>query len=306
MHLLKRVLILLGPMLFIACPPTTNINPPTPPDPQIPSVCSGDPCASSECPPDPNVDCSPTLPPEEPGPLQPIRGFECETSYTGETLSVVDGTEGDKVLTKVSSSETCTYDLIYETTSGEESVLSTKASGYMFAAAGTAPSGDILVCASHMQHRETDQEGVRFVERIVIECWVKEPSGTWIGPKEVVAPDGPWAAWVDILGAKADGRREYSVQYIRDFTFSPLDAVNEGRPDTDGIYKAPFRIQNGAIITDTVEKIADTIYPTAEEVYENTSTWEPTEEEQEALSEIIDFSDGDCPPPRGCVGGEQQ
>lgn len=301
---IKRFLMTCGLTLFIGCPPSTNINPPSPPNPQIPSVCSGDPCASSDCPADPDVDCSPTLPPEEPGPLQPIRGFECNDDFTGETLSVVDGTESDKVLTRLSAAGNCTFDLIYQASSGQESVLSTKASGYMFAAAGTAPSNDVLVCASHYQHRSSEQEGIRFVERIAVNCWVKEPSGNWIGPTEVVSPDGAWAAWVDVLGAKSDGRREYSIQYVRDFTFSPLNAVNEGRPSTDGVYKAPFRVENGAIITDTVEKVADVIYPTANDVYENSSNWEPTEEEREALSDIIDFSDGDCPPPNGCIGGE--
>ena len=301
----KRFFVCCGIVSFVGCPPQTDVNTPEPPTPTIPTVCSDDPCASSDCPADPDADCSPTLPPEEPGPLQPIRGFECNDEFTGETLSVVDGTEGDLVLTKVSSSGNCNYDLIYQDNSGQESVLSTKASGYMFAAAGAAPSGDILVCSTHLQHRETDQEGIRFVERILIQCWVKEPSGNWIGPKTVVSPDGPWAAWVDILGAKADGRREYSVQYIRDFTFSPLNAVNDGRPDTDGVYKTPFRIESGAILVDSAEKLADVIYPTANEVYENSTNWEPTEEEQEALSDIIDFGDGDCPPPNGCVGGEQ-
>ena len=285
-------------MTQTACPPSTPTVP-QPPDPPIPSICTGDPCASVNCPADPDVDCSPTLPPEEPGEtLQPSRGFSCKTEYTGEVLSEVEGTDGDKVVSKVFSSSECTYDLVYQESNGQETLLSTKPSGYFMVMGAKAPSGDILVCASHYQHRSTDEEGLRFVERIPIECWIKESTGTWLGPKVVVAPDGPWAAWVDILIAKADGRREYAIRYIRDFSFNILNRVDYGRPDTDGVYKASFRVENGAMVIGSVEKLDDQTAPKADDWLENSVPWQPTEEEVEAYSDFMDF--GDCPPPNGC------
>lgn len=286
-------------LMQLGCPPSNPISPSQLP-PTIPSACSGDPCASVDCPNLDGVPCEATLPPEEPGQLQPMRGFICDDAFEGTVLSSVEGTGGAQVLTRKSSRESCTYDLIYKEPTGEEKTLSTVSSGFLSAMAAVAPSSDTLVCASHMQHRKTEEDELRFVERVMIDCWVKVPSGTWLGPKAVVAPDGPWAAWIIVLGAKSDGRREYSVRYNRDFTFSPLNLVNEGRPESDGVYKAHFSVENDRLVRGSTERLSGPNYPTVEDFDGNMNDWIPSQEEKERLRDLIDFGDGDCPPPLGC------
>jgi len=289
--------VLLFCMTLTACPPTAPTVPQLP-DPPIPSACNGDPCASVNCPADPDVDCSPTLPVESPGPLEPLRGFSCNTEFSDKELTRVEGRETDRIFIQRSNEGDCVFDLVYEGSDGQQRTLSSKPRGYLFVVAGMVPSDDAVVCASHIQHRSTTEENVHFMERVMVECWVQEPNGNWIGPKTVVAPDGPWAAWVDILIAKADGRREYAIRYIRDFSFNILNRVDYGRPDTDGVYKAPFRVENGAMVIGSIEKLDDQTAPNADDWFENSVPWQPTEEEVEAYSDFIDF--GDCPPPNGC------
>jgi hypothetical protein len=282
-----------------ACPPTApTVDPP--PSPPIPSVCSGDPCASSSCPPNDDVDCAANLPAENPDAIQVSRGFDCNDAYEGEEVATVAGQEQDVVLIRRSSSGNCNMDLIYRAGNGDEKVLSNNPSGYTFTVAGLTPAQDIIVCSNKIQHRTTEDTGIRFIERILVQCWIKEPSGTWIGPKEVVAPDGAWAAWAGEINASADGSRNYSIGYGRDFSFQFLNIRNDGRPATDGLYRAYFSVENGTIVIGETAKLADNIYPTADEVYDSLDNWIPTEEEKEAGSEFIDFSDGDCPPPNGC------
>ena len=95
-----------------------------------------------------------------------------------------------------------------------------------------------------------------------------------------------------------DGSSVFQVVWIRDFSFQFLNLHNEDRPAEDGVYSTVFSVVDGVVVVGQTTKIGD------EGVHaddaEPDAGWEPTEEEKLALSEHIDFSDGDCPPPDGC------
>lgn len=223
-------------------------------------------------------------------PVQEVRGFGCTPEAVGEEMVIGQLADGGAIrIRPAAGAEECTYHLFHTSPAGAETQLSDTPGGYLFALGWASGLGDVAICASNIQHQAV-QGQLRKIDTVALEC-VFQVSGLWTGLAPVVVPDGPWAAWPRALDLVADG--VLALDYVRDSTFNLLNMSDAGRPPEDGVYRRTFTVTPSGFDVGEVQKLADRTNP-----FDGPKLWEPTPEQLESSSDVIDFSDGECP--NGC------
>ena len=245
--------------------------------------------------------------PEGQVPLTTIRAFRCRPAAVSGLVDIaeVDGLKGASIAITPSDTE-CHYDLIYRATpDASPVVLSRAAGGFLWAIAGKAPSGRVVVCASDIQHR-ADPGGVaasgelaRTIDSVRLSCAARADDGHWGPFTTLVDTDGTYAAWalgLEQSDARADGFR---VAWVRDVSFQFLSLTDAGRPSTDGVWTTDFVAHaDGTLGIGASRRVSDIMGGV--EGSEG-GAWLPTASEKEALGDAIDFGDGACGGPAGCA-----
>lgn len=245
----------------------------------------------------------PTEPAPAPGeelPIEVVRTFTCVPEGVGAELVVAEvvGAPGERVLIRPVAAEACRYDLIHRASDGAERVLSELPGGYLFAAALRTDDGVTVVCANNIAHRAEGAGGLRYVDGVGIACAAAGADGVFGRLRAVVAPGPDWAAWLRNLAAVDDAPRRFALRYVRDSSFHFFNLSDNGRPPTDGVFEVAFEVNSAAGIHPLggppllVDQRTNPLVGLAIE------EWTPTEADEAAYGEFIDFSDGPCP--EGC------
>ncbi len=233
--------------------------------------------------------------------IEVVQSFICEEDAVTKTTPIADiaGLDGADLAIRPTESP-CQFDLIFRDGKGGEHQLSISPAGYLLGMGGVTPDGEVLACASRIDHgkdpspeNDLDAKSQR-VTNVSIECAVKTKSG-WTEFKRVVDPKGKWAAWIGDMEVSTTGTTAYRVNYTHDASFQFLNLHNEGRPKDDGIYQIEFAANGTKLTAPTEKKLSDDVVP--DRLAEG---WEPTDEQKKEFAPYIDFGEGECPAPGGC------
>jgi len=217
------------------------------------------------------------------------RLFQCDPSAVGSELEVGDP-EGPGSIVIRPAADACDYDLFYVDGSGEVQ-LNASAAGFLTASATQTDNGELVVCATRIDHHadptavlgpdDDPALALHNMDDVFVECSRRDAFGSWSGPELVVTPGNDWAAWLQEV--RIDDEGSVHVDYTRDSTFQFLNLTNSGRPASDGVYSA---VLDGGLGVTATQTVRDDVHDGGE-----VDTWVPTEEERDALEDIIDFGD---------------
>ncbi len=225
--------------------------------------------------------------PDPAPPIELIREFQCVPNAVSTVTDIADvqGLPG-AVISIAPTEEDCLFELAFRDAAGVSASLSKGTpGGYLLAVGGVTPGGDLMVCASNIQHSRTypaTDSGApheRRIDRVTVECATRS-SGTWSPLQPIVEADGPWAAWVVGIEASDSRASAFRVLWIHDFSYQFLNLSNKGRPAEDGLYATTFvRTSDGDVIVEAAQRVSDVI-PKGSAEHE---PWTPTEQERAAL-----------------------
>ena len=260
------------------------------------SKCGGDgACASSENKMECKSDVSVGISLQSDSPDTPIVAtknqlFQCDPSVVGAELEIGDAAGPGTVVVRPAA-DACDYDLFYIDALGETQ-LNTSAAGFLTASAAQSEAGELVVCATRIDHHvdpsavlgPNDDEALALhaMDQVALECSRRDSFGLWSGPELIVSPGDAWAAWLQEV--RVDDQGAVHVDYTRDSTFQFLNLTNNGRPAEDGVYSAV--LTNDGLGVANTETVREDVHDGGE-----IERWEPTDEEQAALEDIIDFGD---------------
>ncbi|MEE2643442.1 MAG: hypothetical protein VYD19_00790, partial [Myxococcota bacterium] len=278
--------------------------------PELPPICSVDPCASERC------DQSMISCPEEPAPglpavdtpLVPDRSFECQLDSVNDLVPVgsVAGEEGS-FLALHPADRACNFHIVYQKEGAEKVRLTERPGGYLFLAGRRINPEEMVVCASNISHQEESPgSSQRRIERVTIDCF-HQRDGRWGPAVPIIIPDGPWAAWLQVssFGIPPEGENEasgrFSFRYGRDFSFQFMNTVDAGRPTSDGYYLITLDLEAALLTAAEAPRRLGSIAEGSALAADagEPEPWDPSEEEIEAfeaeLEQLLEPEDGDTP-----------
>lgn len=239
-----------------------------------------------------------------------VRTFRCRPgAVSGVTdIADVDGLKGAAIAIAPVDAE-CHYDLLYRASPDATPVVLARAAGaaggYLWAIAGQAPSGRVVVCASDIAHHAdpggaaAPGELARTTDSVRLACAARAGDGHWGPLTTVVDTDGTYAAWalgLEASDARADGFR---VAWVRDGTFQFLNLTDAGRGSADGIWTTDFTVhEDGSLSIGGSRREGDLM---GDGQASDGGAWVPGAPEREELGGVIDFGDGACGGPAGCT-----
>jgi hypothetical protein len=233
---------------------------------------------------------TPKLPEPAELPVEVYRKFSCESVGDEMVVADVENEPGAQVVIKPTA-DPCTYHLVYRESAGDETTLSMDPAGYLQTIA-ILHDGLVLVCVNRIDHTPLDDgSNLHYIDGASIACAVKA-DGAWSALTPVVVPKGEWAAWVKDLNPVPDKSGVYTLRFAHDFSYQFMNMSDSGRPEDDGLYDVTLDLGADGVSASDAVKVADKQNPFLDG---EAGSWEPTEEEQEEMSEYIDFSEGDCP-----------
>jgi len=216
--------------------------------------------------------------------------FQCDPSWVGPEQEIGD-TAGPGSVVVRPSANACDYNLYYVDGTGETQ-LSTSPAGFLTASAIETQAGELVVCATRIDHHadpaaeyaahDDPALPLHFMDEVAVECSRRNALGLWSQPELVVAPGSAWAAWLQEV--RLDDEGTVHVDYTRDSTFQFLNLTNNGRPSDDGIFSA--ELEGGGLGVTGTETLRSDVHDAGE-----IDTWIPTEDEQDALEDVIDFGE---------------
>lgn len=232
---------------------------------------------------------------EEEPPVQVVRGFTCTPSAVGGGAPIGQSVNGESFEIRPVEGEDCKYHVVHTDAAGHVTQLSTQPGGYLFAEQWTSSEGDLAICISNIQHQKVES-ALHEITAVSLECAFRVGK-LWTDLVPVVPAQTTWAPWPRSLALVADG--VLALDFARDSTFNVLNMSDNGRPDTDGIYRIEFQLTSSGFDVSAPTALVSKVTNPLET---NPEGWTPTEDEKTKMSEYIDFSGGDCKD--GCPADE--
>lgn len=209
-------------------------------------------------------------------PVTVVREFICDPEAVGSQMPVADtvGAPGEGVVIEPGAAP-CSFTLVYQA-GASRSVLSSAPSGFLLTAARKFSDGVRAVCASEVVHRDVGS-GRREVDEVLLHCWTSA-TASFTATTVAVKPDGAWAAWIHGLEPIPGRTGAFYALWARDFSFQFMNMSDQGRPETDGIYRTELFFDGGALTVGATTKVSSRTNPFAGTT---ARPWVPTPEDLE-------------------------